>query len=192
MAVAPAFGGRRAIGAPRAFTVVLALAFAAAACSSPSSGGLSHTPGPGAMSSLVPADEGSPEPSGTAESLVPSAGLTSPARGLVLHVDQPGLGDVTGFRLLISDGAQADFTMGVQENAAEFPAADLSEHMASGQPVLVYFRQSGSDLVVYRLEDASLSLGSPQPPPASIAPPASGLPISSPFHDSASDAPAAS
>jgi hypothetical protein len=83
-------------------------------------------------------------------------------------VDLAGLGKVTGFRLLTRDGQQVEFKMGVQENAAEFPAAHLSEHVASSEPVLVSFRQVGPDLVVYRLDDAptaspSGATGSPSP-----------------------------
>jgi hypothetical protein len=165
---------RRAIGIRAGVAVALALGFAVAACSSPS-GSLSTTPGANATSSLVPAEEGSPESSDTAGSSQPAAGLTSPVQGLLLHVDLAGLGKVTGFRLLTADGRQIDFKLGVQENAAEFPAAHLSEHMAGGDPVLVYFRQSGSDLVVYRLEDASPASGSPQV----SASPASGSPSAS-------------
>ena len=175
-----------------ALALALALGLAVAACGASSTGSLSTTPGPGATSSLVPAEEGSPEPSGAESSAEPSPGLVSPVRGLVLHVDHAGLGKVTGFRLVTPDGVQLDFKMGIQENAAEFPAAHLAEHMAGGVPILVYFRQSGSDLVVYRLEDAPPVSGSPQvvPPPGSATP--SDTPIGSPFPADFSDAPAAS
>jgi hypothetical protein len=183
-------GGQRAKGIPTLAAAALTLALVIAACSSPSSGALTTTPGPGATSSLVPAQEGSPEPSDAGESVEPSADLVSPLRGLVLHVDHAGLGKVTGFRLLTVDGAQVDFKMGTQENAAEFPAAHLSEHMAGADPILVYFLQSGSDLVVYRLEDAPPASGSPASvPPGSSTP--SDTPIGSPVPADHSDAPAA-
>lgn len=177
--------------APRARLVaaLLALGLVLAACTASSPP--ATTPGPGATSSLVPAEEGTPEASDSGESADPSAALTSPVRGLVLHVDLAGLGKVTGFRLLTPDGSQVDFKMGAQENAAEFPAAHLSEHMAGGQPILVYFRPSGTDLVVYRLEDAPPASGSPQPIPSDSANP-SDTPIGSPFPADHSDAPRAS
>ncbi len=181
--------GRPAMRRGRAMPIALALglALAAAACASSGPGGPASTPGPGATSSLVPAEEGSPEPSESAEA---SDGLTSPVRGLVLHVSLAGLGKVTGFRLLTPDGTQLDFTMGVQENAAEFPAAHLSEHMAGAQPILVYFRRSGSDLVVYRLGDPPDS-GSPQAIPSGSGLP-SDTPMGSPFPADHSAVPAAS
>jgi hypothetical protein len=169
----------------------LALGLAVAACAS-SSGGPATSPGPGATSSLVPAQHGSPEPAGSGGSVAPAAVPASPVQGLVLHVDLAGLGKVTGFRLLTPDGAQLDFRMGVQENAADFPAAHLSEHMAGGQPVVVYFRQSGPDLVVYRLEDATAASGSPQVTPSPGAASPTATPIGSPFPADVSDAPLAS
>ena len=172
--------------------LALGLALAVAACASSGPGGPASTPGPAATSSLVPAEAGSPEPSESGgASAEASDGLTSPVRGLVLHVSLAGLGKVTGFRLLTPDGTQLDFTMGVQENAAEFPAAHLSEHMAGAQPILVYFRRSGSDLVVYRLEDPPPASGSPQAIPSGSGLP-SDTPMGSPFPADHSEAPAAS
>lgn len=184
----------RRLGVPRrpflTTAIALALGLAVAACGG--TGNTSATPGANATSSLVPAAEGSPNSSGGGGSPQPSPAVTSPVSGLVLHVDLAGLGKVTGFRLLTSTGAQLDFKMGVQENAAEFPAAHLSEHMAGGQPVLVYFRQSGPDLVVYRLDDAPPSSGSAQPVPASGSAAPSDTPIGSPFPNDVPGAPSAS
>ncbi|HEY4754347.1 MAG TPA: hypothetical protein VIH37_13755, partial [Candidatus Limnocylindrales bacterium] len=112
-----------------------------------------------------------PADSAASSSGQPEAALTSPVQGVVLHVDLAGLGKVTGFRLLTRDGQQVDFKMGVQENAAEFPAAHLSEHVASSEPVLVSFRRVGPDLVVYRLDDAPSA--SPSGATASPSPAAS-------------------
>jgi len=139
---------------PARIALAAALGIALSACGSQPSASLSATPGAGATSSLVPAEEGTPGPSDTAG---PVPSVASPVQGVVLHVDLAGLGKVTGFRLLTRDGQQVDFKMGVQENAAQFPAAHLSEHMASSEPVLVSFRPEGSDLVVYRLDDATPS-----------------------------------
>jgi hypothetical protein len=127
----------------------------------------------------VPAEEGTPGPSvepseGAANpEPTPPAGLVSPVRGIVLHVDSPSLGKVTDFTLLTDDNAQVIFKVGAIENGAVFPAAHLTEHMAASQPVLVYFRVDGADLVVYRLEDAPPSSPSTRPADASDAPAAS-------------------
>ncbi len=102
----------------------------------------------------------------TTASLAPASGapaasqpaLASPAVGVVLHVDSPGLGQVTDFTLL-TGGREVLFTMGTLEDALDFPAAHLAEHVASSEPVRVYFRVVGPQLVVYRLEDASASPG---------------------------------
>jgi hypothetical protein len=166
---------------PIGLALVLAAALGLAACSSAPTGGLSVTPGPNAVASLLPAEEATPGPSEAASAddaspaASPAAALDSPVRGIVLHVDSPSLGTVTDFTLLTDDNTQVLFKVGVIENAAAFPAAHLTEHMAASQPVLVYFRVTGSALVVYRLEDAAPMTASPSQPA-----------------DSASDAPAAS
>jgi len=160
----------RAIGLAAALSAVLGLA----ACAGAPTGSLSVTPGPNAVASLVPAEEGTPGPSvAPSDAPAPAAGLASPARGIVLHVDSPSLGKVTDFTLLTDDNTQVVFKVGVIENGAAFPAAHLTEHMAASQPVLVYFRVEGADLVVYRLEDPPPSSPSTRPADASDAPAAS-------------------
>ncbi len=161
---------RNRLGRDSVAALVLAtVAVAVAACGSTS--GSPTTPGPGATSSLVAPADASPRASaGDASAAAPSGSSAvpqSPVSGLILHVDTAGLGRVTGFRLLTSTGQQLDFTMGLQDNAAQFPAAHLSEHMASGTPVLVTFRREGSTLVAYHLGDA------PALPSGSAAPSAS-------------------
>jgi hypothetical protein len=151
---------RRLGTASLAFVVVAALGLAS--CSS--AAGSPATAG----ASTVPPAASAPAVSSAAGSAQPPATLTSPVQGVVLHVDIPSLGKVTGFRLLTKDGQQVDFKMGVQDNAAEFPAAHLSEHVASSEPVVVSFRKVGPDLVVYHLDDApsaspSGATGSPSP-----------------------------
>lgn len=150
----------------RGLLIATSLAALVAACSTAPSTSLGSTPGAGATTSLAPGADGTPQASSAASASADAgANLQSPVTGLVLHVDVAGLGRVTGFRLLVPGGQQVDFTMGTQENTAEFPAAHLSEHMASGDPVRVYFRRQGSQLVVYRLEDAAAA--SPSAPAAS-------------------------
>lgn len=166
---------RSAIGLAAALFAALGLA----ACAGAPAGSLSVTPGSNAVASLVPAEEGTPGPSepppgdADAATATPAASLVSPVRGIVLHVDSPSLGKVTDFTLLTDDNAQVVFKVGVIDDGAAFPAAHLTEHMASSQPVLVYFRANGADLVVYRLEDAPPSSPSPRPADASDAPAAS-------------------
>ncbi len=108
-----------------------------------------------ACSAVSPA---SPAPSRAASgaAAVSQPALTSPIEGVVLHVDSPRLGQVTDFTLL-TGGRQVLFRMGTLEDPLDFPAAHLAEHVASSEPVRVYFRVDGSNLVVYRLEDASAS-----------------------------------
>ena len=111
----------------------------------------------------APAGDGhgaSPTASGAAVASQPA--LQSPVEGVVLHVDSPGLGQVTDFTLL-TGGRQVLFTMGTLEDPLDFPAAHLAEHVASSEPVRVYFRVEGSSLVVYRLEDASASPAAASP-----------------------------
>jgi hypothetical protein len=143
----------RGAGLAAPLTLAIAVSLAVAACASTPSGSVSTTPGPGATASLAAPGLGTPAPSGSAAEPAPS--LASPVTGVVTHVDLAGLGKVTGFTLLVPGGQQVVFTMGVQENATEFPAAHLSEHLASSEPVRVFFRPEGANLVVYRLEDAS-------------------------------------
>lgn len=80
---------------------------------------------------------------------------TSPLEGQVVKVDSEGLTKVRGFVLRTDSGTEIAFAVGPLENAVEFPPSHLSEHMATGAPVRISFRQEGSSLVVYRIEDAS-------------------------------------
>lgn len=150
---------RRAAG----LAAALSMAAVLAACQSATSPGASATIGTGATGSPAPSEPGAPGSSGGAAGAsqpVPA----SPAQGVVLHVDSAGLGQVTDFTLL-TGGRQILFTMGKLEDPLDFPAAHLAEHVASSEPVRVYFRVEGPALVVYRLEDASAS-----PSPGSASP----------------------
>lgn len=73
--------------------------------------------------------------------------------GVVVAVDAQGLTDVRGFSLRTGDGRTIDFRVGRLENAAEFPPAHLSVHLADGFPVRVTFEMDGSQRVAVRLED---------------------------------------
>ena len=81
---------------------------------------------------------------------------SSPAVGVVIAVDSTGLSQVTGFTLREGTGGFAfSFKLGPLENATEFSPSHLAEHMASSEPIRVYFRTEDGEHVVYRLEDAS-------------------------------------
>jgi hypothetical protein len=79
----------------------------------------------------------------------------SPVSGVVTAVDAASLTDIRGFAIRTDDGQTIAFVLGPLENAAEFPPGHLKEHQATSEPVRVYFREQGLDLVAYRLEDAS-------------------------------------
>ncbi|HEY4189526.1 MAG TPA: hypothetical protein VGM28_03815 [Candidatus Limnocylindrales bacterium] len=105
----------------------------------------SSTPGPVGSSSIsVPAN-------GT-----PAVAPASPIDGVLTHIDSTGLTQVTGFRLRTNDGQEIAFTIGTLENGDQFPPGHLAEHLATSSPVRVWFRDDGSNLVVYRLEDTPL------------------------------------
>ena len=79
----------------------------------------------------------------------------SPVQGVVVAVDSSGLGKVAGFTVRITDGSTIDFQLGALQNPTEFPPGHIAEHLASSQPVRVFFSAELNGLVVYRLEDAS-------------------------------------
>jgi hypothetical protein len=83
--------------------------------------------------------------------------VVSPVDGVVVSVDAAGLADVRGFVLRVSGGFAFDFVLGPLENPTEFPPGHLTEHLATSQPVRVYFLAQGGERVVYRLEDAAPS-----------------------------------
>lgn len=109
-------------------------------------GSATATPAGSATASLAPPDEGTPGAS------VPA--LDSPVTGVLTHIDSTGLSNVTGFTLRLADGRAVTFRIGVLENGAQFPPGHLAEHLSTATPVRVFFRPSGSDFVVYRIEDA--------------------------------------
>ena len=83
--------------------------------------------------------------------------VASPVEGVVVSVDSSGLADVHRFVLRTSGGLAFDFMLGLLENATQFPPGHLSEHLATSQPVRVYFVVRSGERVVYRLEDAAPS-----------------------------------
>jgi hypothetical protein len=143
-------GGRHA-GAATVLALIV-IGAAVAAC-----GGSSATAS-GPAASVAPVATASTSPGSSA------AAIASPVTGVLVHIDSTGLASVSGFRLRLDDGREVTFRIGTLENGDQFPPGHLAEHMASADPVRVYFRPVGSDLVVYRIEDAGAS-----PAPASPA-----------------------
>jgi hypothetical protein len=74
--------------------------------------------------------------------------------GIVIDVDAAGLTEVRGFTLRTDAGEELDYRLGSLENGAEFPPGHLVEHVATAEPVLVFYREEGGDRVAYRIEDA--------------------------------------
>jgi hypothetical protein len=79
---------------------------------------------------------------------------SSPVIGIVVAVDSPSLGQVRAFALRTADGSAFDFQMGSLENATEFSPSHLAEHMASSEPIRVFYRLVAGQPVAYRIEDA--------------------------------------
>lgn len=87
--------------------------------------------------------------------VVQTPDVSSPVVGVIVAVDSAGLADVRSFTLRPSGAGWAfEFRLGELENGAEFPPGHLGEHLASSEPVRVWFRREGGDLVAYRIEDA--------------------------------------
>jgi hypothetical protein len=97
----------------------------------------------------VVATQGGGAPASTTAPLPPS-----PVVGIVVAVDSEGLGQVRGFSLLTPGDNAYDLVLGPLENAAEFSPAHLAEHMATSEPVRVFYRLENGSPVVYRVEDA--------------------------------------
>jgi hypothetical protein len=76
--------------------------------------------------------------------------------GVVIEVDAASLTEVLGFTLRTADGRTVEFVVGPLENPAQFPPAHLGAHLANAEPVRVTYKQSGTDRVAFRLEDAPL------------------------------------
>jgi hypothetical protein len=134
---------RRGSGGPRLAVAVVLLAGLAAACSPAAS----QTPGPLPTSTLLPPSSATSGPS--AGDVIPA----SPVVGVLTDVDSEGLDKVTGFTLRTNEGRSLEFTIGELENPTEFPPGHLSEHLATGSPVRVFFELQGTSLVAYRLAD---------------------------------------
>jgi hypothetical protein len=74
--------------------------------------------------------------------------------GVVVGVQAQGLTDVNGFTVRTVDGQELEFAVGPLENPTQFPPSHLGVHLTDGVPVRVTYRESGSERVAIRLEDA--------------------------------------
>jgi hypothetical protein len=92
-------------------------------------------------------------PTGTASTATGAPG--SPVIGVITAVDSAGLSDVRGFTIRTDDGRSLTFVLGPLENATEFPPGHLGEHLATSEPVRVFFRLEGASMLAYRIEDAA-------------------------------------
>lgn len=103
---------------------------------------------------LVAAGCGSASPTIAPTGAAASPALSSPVVGIVTAVDSRSLGDVRGLTLRVPDGRQIQIAIGTLDNGASFPPGHLAEHIATAEPIRVYFRQESGGPVAYRIEDA--------------------------------------
>ena len=82
------------------------------------------------------------------------AGEPSPVRGVVVEVEGTAFGDVPGFSIRTGGGETMRFRLAL-DDASQFPPEHLRTHMATLEPVRVWYRVEGGERVAYRLEDAS-------------------------------------
>lgn len=98
--------------------------------------------------------------------VIARAPSTSTATGVVVAVDSASLTRVTAFTIREADGGTRRFAVGSLENGVEFPPGHLVEHIASGVPVVVTYRDENGVATAVRLSDAVAGprpTGSPGP-----------------------------
>lgn len=81
---------------------------------------------------------------------------TSMATGVVVAVDARSLTDVPSFTLRVAGGQTLEFQLSRLENGTEFPPGHLTEHIASGGPVVVTYREEDGVLYAIRLVDGPI------------------------------------
>jgi hypothetical protein len=74
--------------------------------------------------------------------------------GVVVQVESGGLASVTAFTIRTLDGDLVRFGLAELRNAAAFPPAHLSEHIATAVPVRVWYREAEAGREALWLEDA--------------------------------------
>jgi hypothetical protein len=85
---------------------------------------------------------------------------TGTATGVVVAVDSTSLTEVTAFTIREAGGRTRQFAVGGLQNATEFPPGHLVEHIASGVPVIVTWRDEGGVESAIRIVDGPLPSGS--------------------------------
>ncbi|HXF51660.1 MAG TPA: hypothetical protein VNM43_08270 [Dehalococcoidia bacterium] len=80
-------------------------------------------------------------------------GSPSPVRGVVVDVEGSAFGDVPAFTIRTDDGHTMRFRLALEDEFA-FPPEHLRAHMATLEPVRVWYREEGGERVAYRVEDA--------------------------------------
>lgn len=78
---------------------------------------------------------------------------TSTLEGVVVGVKAASLADVQSFTLRTADGTLVEFGLEALQNGAEFPPGHLAEHVASGTPVVVTYRDEGGRHLAIRIVD---------------------------------------
>lgn len=86
--------------------------------------------------------------------VVIAAPRTSTATGVVVAVDSVSLAEVTGFTIRTADGLTIEFKVGALQNEVEFPPGHLVQHIASGVPVIVTYRDEPGVRLAIRIVDA--------------------------------------
>ena len=95
-----------------------------------------------------------PSPANPPATVSSTQGPASPVAGVITAVDSAGLNAVHGFTLRTNGEKVLHFKLGVLDDPTAFPPGHLAEHQLTGNPVLVFFKPEGTELVVYHLEDA--------------------------------------
>ncbi len=84
------------------------------------------------------------------------------ATGVVVAVDARSLTDVPSFTLRVAGGGTLDFQLAQLENGTQFPPGHLTEHIASGGPVVVTYREENGVLYAIRLADGPVTTAPPE------------------------------
>ncbi len=79
------------------------------------------------------------------------------ASGTVTSVDGPNAAQVDAFTVRTPDGAEIEFSVGeLRVDRDSFPAAHISEHLVSLEPVRVQYVERDGRNVALRISDAPL------------------------------------
>ncbi len=87
---------------------------------------------------------------------VVTAPRTATATGVVVAVAARSLADVDGFTIRTADGQTIEFDLSGLQNGVEFPPGHLVEHITSGVPVIVTYRDEAGTRTAIRLADGPL------------------------------------